>query len=213
MVVFKHAVNSYKIPSYFSYLFVKKLITLPVLLGLLISLPKPGRSEVFLNLDTKFYSVDVERNAPLFPQLLRASPIIQQSSKYTGYTSTPIKWNFKYRVDDSTGQCRIVSNRTELNTKMTMPQIYGGTDRQITAFNRFYNALLRHELGHYDIAAKTAFAIDYELTAMPAMQSCGELEQAANDKAYKLLQIRDAKDISYDEITRHGRLQGAVLNE
>ena len=212
-MVFKHAVNSYEIPSSFSYLFVKKLTTLPALLSLLISLPKPGCSEMFLNLNTKFYSVDMERNAPLFPQLLRASPIIQQSSKYTGYTSTPIKWNFKYRLDDSTGLCRIVSNRTELNTKMTMPQIYGGTDRQITAFNRFYNALVRHKFSHHDIAAKTAFAIDYELTAMPAMQSCGQLEQAANDKVNKLLQIRDAKDISYDKITRHGRLQGAVLNE
>ena len=91
-----------------------------------------------------------------------------------------------------------------------MPQIVGASDRQITAFNRFYAALLRHEMGHYAIGGETAFAIDYELTAM---QTCAQLEQQANSKAYERLQESVMKVLTYDELTRHGRLQGAVLKE
>ena len=120
---------------------------------------------------------------------------------------------FCYRLEANTGQCRIVSSRTFLNAKITMPQIVGASDRQITAFNRFYTALLRHEMGHYAIGGETAFAIDYELTAMPPMQTCAQLEQQANSKAYERLQESYTKVLTYDELTRHGRLQGAVLKE
>ena len=197
----------------FSCQTMKTFLALPLALGLLLGLAKPGRSEVLLNLEREFYSVNVARNAPLFPQLLRASPITQKSVRYTGYTSAPIKWDFKYRLDAITGQCRIVSSRTFLNAKITMPRIVGASDRQINAFNRFYAALLRHEMGHYAIAGETAFAIDYELTAMPPMQTCALLEQQANSKAYERLQESYTKVLTYDELSRHGSLQGAVLQE
>ena len=94
-----------------------------------------------------------------------------------------------------------------------MPQIVGASDRQITVFNRFYTALLRHEMGHYAIGGETAFAIDYELTAMPPMQTCVQLVQQANSKAYERLQEGYTMVLTYDELTRHGRLQGAALKE
>jgi len=192
---------------------MKTFLAVPLLMGLLLGTAKPGRTEVFLNLEFDFYAVNVASNAPLFPQLLRASPITVKSVKYTGYTSAPIKWDFKYRIDAQTGQCRIVSSRTFLNAKITMPRIYGATDRQTNAFNGFYRALLRHEMGHYNIGGETAFAIDYALTAMPPMQNCALLEEEANARAYALLRESYKKVISYDEQTKHGRLQGAVLIE
>ena len=94
-----------------------------------------------------------------------------------------------------------------------MPRIYGASDRQSNAFDGFYRALLRHEMGHYNIGGETAFAIDYTLTAMPPMQNCAPLKEEANGRAYALLQESYKKVIHYDEQTKHGRLQGAVLNE
>ena len=65
---------------------MKTFLALPLLLDLLLGTAKPGRTEVFLNLESDFYSVNVASNAPLFQQLLRASPITVKSAKYTGYT-------------------------------------------------------------------------------------------------------------------------------
>ena len=42
-----------------------------------------------------------------------------------------------------------------------MPRIYGASNRRTKAFDGFYRALLRHEMGHYNIGGETAFAIDY----------------------------------------------------
>ena len=94
-----------------------------------------------------------------------------------------------------------------------MPRIYGASDRQTNAFNGFYRALLRQEMGHYNIGGETAFAIDYALTAMLPMQNCALLQEEANGRAYALLRESQKKVIHYDEQTKHGRLQGAAFNE
>ena len=43
------------------------------------------------------------------------------------------------------------------------------------------------------------------------MQNCSLLEEEANARAYALLRESYKKVISYDEQTKHGRLQGAVF--
>ena len=45
------------------------------------------------------------------------------------------------------------------------------------------------------------------------MQNCSLLEEEANARAYALLRESYKKVISYDEQTKHSRLQGAVLIE
>lgn len=172
----------------------------------------PAAAEVFLNLKTEYYSVEINGNAPLLPQLLRASPVYQDAKKYLGNTRAQIHWNFKFQKEPS-GQCRIVSNRTSLDATIVMPQIYGATERQLKLFARFYDSLWRHELGHYAVGAKTAFAIDQELTALLPMRSCRQLSETANSLGNELLRQRTESNASYDKATLHGRLQGAVLSD
>ena len=182
---------------------------IPAALG--ISSPK-AMAEVSLNLQTKDYSATINTNAPMQKQLLNASPISEDSEKYIGYTSSKIKWRYRYR-EDASGQCRMTSNQTTLDTTMTMPEIYGATNRQSDLFTAFYAALLRHEMGHYDIAAKTAFAIDFKLTAIPPQRSCAQLSSTANELANALILKMNEADRRYDDETNHGRLQGAFLSE
>jgi predicted secreted Zn-dependent protease len=170
------------------------------------------RAEVSLNLQTKYYPATINTNVPMQKQLLNASPISENSEKYIGHTSSKINWRFRYR-EDASGQCRMTSNQTTLNTIVTMPEIYGATDRQSNLFKAFYAALWRHELGHYDIAAKTAFTIDFKLTAIPPQPSCAQLSTTANELAHALILNMNEADRRYDNDTNHGRLQGAFLSE
>ena len=106
--------------------------------GLGITSPK-AMAEVSLNLQTEYYSARINAHAPMQKQLLNASPISENSKKYIGYASSKINWRFRYR-EDASGQCRMTSNQTTLNTIVTMPEIYGATDRQSNLFKAFYAA-------------------------------------------------------------------------
>ena len=63
-------------------------------------------------------------------------------------------------------------------------------------------------------AAKTAFAIDFKLTAIPPPQpSCAQLSTKANELAQALILNMSEANRRYDDDTNHGRLQGAFLSE
>jgi predicted secreted Zn-dependent protease len=199
-----HALRSYRLAS---------MVTATAIIATALGITSPkAMAEVSLNLQTEYYSAKINTNAPMQKQLLNVSPISKNSKKYIGYASSKINWRFRYR-EDASGQCRMTSNQTTLNTIVTMPEIYGATDRQSNLFKTFYAALWRHELGHYNIAAKTAFAIDFNLTAIPPQPSCTQLSTKANELAHALILNMNEANRRYDEDTNHGRLQGAFLSE
>lgn len=189
------------------------MVTATAIIATALGITSPkAMAEVSLNLQTEYYSAKINTNAPMQKQLLNVSPISKNSKKYIGHASSKINWRFRYR-EDASGQCRMTSNQTTLNTIVTMPEIYGATDRQSNLFKTFYAALWRHELGHYNIATKTAFAIDFNLTAIPPQPSCAQLNTKANELAHALILNMNEANRRYDEDTNHGRLQGAFLSE
>jgi len=48
---------------------------------------------------------------------------------------------------------------------------------------------------------------------MPPIPNCAQVEQQANSQAYERLQESYTKVLTYDELTRHGHLQEAVMQE
>ena len=116
-----HALPSYRLAS---------MVTATAIVAAAIGITSPkARAEVSLNLQTKYYPATINTNVPMQKQLLNASPISENSEKYIGHTISKINWRFRYR-EDASGQCRMTSNQTTLNTIVTMPEIYGATDRQ-----------------------------------------------------------------------------------
>lgn len=79
------------------------------------------------------------------------------------------------------------------------------------AWTRLVRALGVHENGHVDIAKKHATALRDELKTLPIQPSCDAMLELASDHV-KAANDRQAKAQSaYDDETRHGVTQGAVL--
>jgi predicted secreted Zn-dependent protease len=75
------------------------------------------------------------------------------------------------------------------------------------SFVQILTNLRVHELGHVAIASEAASAIEKSLAAMPQMASCAALESAANAAGYVLLEACKGRQMEYDRVTDHGRLQ------
>ena len=68
-------------------------------------------------------------------------------------------------------------------------------------------------MGHYNIAAKTAFAIDFKLTAIPPQPSGAQLNTKANELSHALILNMNEANRRYDDDTNSRRLKGAFPRE
>ena len=93
-----------------------------------------------------------------------------------------------------------------------LPRLEGGSPSLRERFERYLSALHAHELGHHQIGHKAALEVDRQLQSMPPMADCQRLSTAANKLAQRTVNQFKDEERTYDEITVHGRLQGARLD-
>lgn len=165
-------------------------------------------SEVSENLSYQYYRVNARAEQPLLPQLLAASPVRVQDRTYVGHTTWNVQWRFNWKINDH-GICAVTDSSTRLVAVITLPELEGGSERQRDAFGRYLEALRRHELNHYRIAAEAARKIDNDLKNLPEMESCKTLESYANAISQCTLERYNKKNREYDLETNHGQLEGA----
>ncbi len=77
-------------------------------------------------------------------------------------------------------------------------------------WNSFYARLTEHEEGHGRRAMEAARTIENEIGNLKR-RSCQELREAVNETGITLLKQLAASNADYDDSTRHGVLDGAVL--
>lgn len=152
------------------------------------------------------YPVYNEAARPLGRLLADASPFHQEGRNFMGNTKYQIRWHFRLDADAS-GRCRISQLETQLASTISLPRLVGGTNERMRSFVQILTNLRIHELGHVAIASEAASAIDQSLAAMPQMASCAALESAANAAGYALLKACEGRQMEYDRVTDHGRLQ------
>jgi predicted secreted Zn-dependent protease len=167
-------------------------------------------AEVSDNLSYKFYEAQSEPGKSLLEILNGASPIRHNGEIFHGYTQTNIEWNYRWN-EEPNGRCTITGNTTNLIAEITLPTLVSSIDHLRFEFSQYIEPLRRHELGHYKMAQDAAKKIDAAILSLPPMVSCKSLEQVANRRAQGILDQANEESRIYDEITRHGRTQGAWL--
>jgi len=165
-------------------------------------------SEVSENLSYHYYQVNAKEDEPLLFQLLAASPVVEDGCIYVANTTWNVQWRFDWKTNDH-GVCVVSASSTRLDVVITLPELQGGSERQKEAFERYRDALRRHELNHYRIAAEAAHKIDADLKNLPRMNSCQALESYANGISKSTLERYNEKNREYDRQTNHGQLEGA----
>lgn len=166
-------------------------------------------AEVSQQLRYDYYNVKPRAGETLMSALSRSSDIRQGGNIFHGYTRWSVYWY--YKVEKTANRlCRLDEIRVEIEGRITLPQLDGGTASMRRRFNEYAAALHRHELGHFAFAQQAGEEIDRALQRT-AEAGCRELKNQANDSAYRILNRYQQQEDAYDRETQHGRTQGAWL--
>ncbi|MFT7243953.1 MAG: putative secreted Zn-dependent protease [Candidatus Azotimanducaceae bacterium] len=127
-----------------------------------------------------------------------------------GCTNWDVSWKFRWQ--ESNGNCRVSSVQTFIKVVYQMPYWQGATQSDsdlAREWKRFYQALKLHEDGHGEIAIRAGEAIENRISQVGGMSSCSALEANVNQVGRETLAKFNAMNAEYDVETRHGIEQGA----
>ena len=128
------------------------------------------------------------------------------------YTDWFIYWKWPTRQDGTIDLSRAESHYT---VRISMPRwnkpVYASPEVE-ESWREFSDALLLHEQGHADFAHNNAWVVGEAIRQAahrnPAL-TAAEADQIGHEEVRKINEM----DKRYDEVTRHGATQGAVLVE
>jgi len=185
-----------------------------LLLCLLFGSISPVKAEPVVNIQYKYYWIYPKNKQDLGRELDRQSPIIFKGKKYRGYTQWRVNWN--YRWWETANSCKITTAQTQLAVTYTLPKIpdnhpVNAETRQ--TFNRYFQALFKHEQNHKHSGLLAARAIETALLNLPTFPTCPALEATANQVGNRLVEKYRQRDIEYDRLTDHGRTEGVMLTD
>lgn len=178
------------------------------LLYLLPLLSLPAVAEVTETLNYKTYTAEHKAGTSLLETLNATSPIRQDGKVFHGHTSWNVQWRYRWN-EGPNGRCALTENKTTVSAEITLPLLVSSDAKAKLEFSSYSESLLRHELGHLEIAQAVAKRIDERILSLPPMNSCALLEQTANQLGQRLLEEAGQEERNYDLTTGHGRTQGA----
>ncbi|MFT3736333.1 MAG: DUF922 domain-containing protein [Rhodocyclaceae bacterium] len=179
----------------------------------LISLASTAaRAEVLEELAYNYYTAVATAGQPLYAAVDSASPIRENGKVFHGHTRWNVSWHFQWWAE-ADGRCRVTSATVVLKSVIRLPLLRADTPLRQQLFDRYLEALRKHELGHHQIGLDAARAIEQDILAQPEMRTCKLLEQTIDQHATDLLVRFSSRNLTYDQQTEHGKTQGAWLNQ
>jgi predicted secreted Zn-dependent protease len=135
----------------------------------------------------------------------------KSGDRFAASTRWQLRWNF--RVEQHPGaSCELASAKTELDIHMTLPRWVPPRNASpvlVKKWNRFADALRKHEDEHRDIAIEAARVVTDRVAAAAPETDCATLKKRLGRIADDTLREYKDKDSSYDVTTMHGQTQGA----
>lgn len=131
---------------------------------------------------------------------------------YDAFTSWYVKWRYEYYTSD--GYCSLEAVDVSVDVEYTLPKWVVkplGNQKTWINWNRYSDALKKHEDGHRDFGIGAARDIEAALLSIGSRPRCDTLGADANAIGYRILDDYRRKEIEYDRKTEHGRTQGAVF--
>jgi predicted secreted Zn-dependent protease len=182
-----------------------------LLTWLLLALPTGTIAQPAVLWTTNYYPVTGATLREVH-QSLRQNRPWKNTSEMDGYTRWRIEWHFS--VSSSGNKCRLTSFNTRTTVAITLPRWTtptNATDDIRAAWQRYITALGQHETGHGQIALAAAGEIQKRARESGEDPDCAALKQKINSLCQSIVEQYRIRDKDYDERTRHGATQGAVL--
>jgi predicted secreted Zn-dependent protease len=162
---------------------------------------------------TNYYTVTGTDLPSLHASLEQARPW-KDKATFAGMTDWRLDW--RYQVEPSEGACHCVSFTTTLTITTTLPrwaaaEAAAAPPAVKEAWDRFTKALGEHEHGHAQLALVALADVHQKVKGLGWDPDCRALGRRIDETAQRALDDHRRRDRDYDQRTRHGATQGAVL--
>ena len=176
-----------------------------LLLGACFALP--AQAKVERTERVSYYDVTGSHIDAVITALDTNGPPDDSGERFHARTDARIDWNFSVR--QVAEGCAISAVRTKLGLTVIMPRLVDADPEMQQEFDGYSARLMAHETGHVDNARKIAAEVDAALSDLPPAATCREMREKANALGHDVFETGAQRDVAYDHVTDHGRLQGA----
>lgn len=176
----------------------------------MVSLPAIG--EPVTRLHTSFYYIDGSSATLLAGQIEQMGPPAADGKRKPALTKWNIQWKFRHVQEGVT--CGMKEVAVLVGVAQTMPRWRGEAQSGgalKARWQKFVEAVKRHEDVHKDNAIKAGAEIESALLAVKPHSNCEDLAGSANAVAEEIVRKYRKLDEDYDRSTGFGRNQGATL--
>lgn len=163
-----------------------------------------------VSVDYRFYSVSPNQLSDLRNELNTKSPIRKDGRVAHGITRVSLNW--RPVMQPLANGCTVTAIEADLTLRYTLPQLelQAPNEPLQAQFDKNYDILHAHELGHGELAIQAANAIEQKIVGMKHAAGCEQLEQEAIATAKDIYAHYKKMELEYDKLTDHGRQQSAV---
>jgi predicted secreted Zn-dependent protease len=169
-----------------------------------------ARADNLTRWTTNYYNVAGSTIRDIHRSLAQSRPWRDKSSM-DGQTDWRVTWSFY--VASSGDKCRCTSFSTTTTITMTLPRWIAATNTPPeikTAWQRYVTALGQHEAGHAQFALNAAAEMQKQCRNME-IPNCDVLRSQISSQCQSILDDFRNREKTYDERTKNGATQGAVL--
>ncbi|MBS0432724.1 MAG: DUF922 domain-containing Zn-dependent protease [Proteobacteria bacterium] len=159
-----------------------------------------------------YYDISASTGRQLIHEMETRGPLDPQGKRVPAYTIWHVTWNYRYQSGPES--CKLTDLTVEVDGTMTLPRwVDSGTAPKslVQSWQSMMAALRVHEDGHYAHGVEAAREIAALREATPPAADCASLQRQFNAEATSILDKYAALDAKYDQDTRHGQTQGAIL--
>lgn len=169
--------------------------------------------ELKINEHFKYYDIEGSSSAELRSQMRQNGTKWKDGKMYAALTTWDI--HYKYDVVSKNGRYAIKTVNTDIDIEYIFPRKVGvistDSDALTVQWNRYMDSLIKHESGHKDLAVKTAGEINETLESLGSFDSRSKLDSEVGRQVQAKFKKLKEIQIEYDDHTKHGEKQGAVL--
>jgi predicted secreted Zn-dependent protease len=164
-----------------------------------------------LQVRTNYYRVTGNTLREIQQSLAQSRPRAG-TGEHNAQTAWQITWQFNASAKE--GTCHLTSFSTRTTIKVTLPLWATPTNAApevFKAWRDYYLALAQHEQGHVQLAKDATVEIQRRADTTAPRSDCGTLKSDINALCRGIVDAYRNQEKEYDERTRHGATQGAVL--
>jgi predicted secreted Zn-dependent protease len=164
-----------------------------------------------INIQTRFYQISGNDPESVRQEVQIKGPRGRDGTGYHASTQWNLKWG--YRWIESASRCRISSVEVDIDVTYQLPELVNRSqlpESFLQRWDRYYQALYRHEQQHKDYGVKAAQELEQTLLDT-SLRPCSSLESDLTARAQAVLDKYQQLEHQYDVETDHGIKEGIVL--